>query len=445
MSINDDLYNAQKSYEEYSKEADYSTYKLKDLKDEYNKASANFYKSYDDYKKEAIENINEILADKNIVDNPVNLEYYIEFKNGQVVSNITGESKSTIIDDTKNKSKDYMMFLDIANNSPKQMFTTFHMSTYRLDNLIYTASYEKLSNVIIRIPSSLKEGDELYTVTQKDNVSNAIGYGSLVLLVLDIFILSFLVLRLLKEKDIKFENTYILKLYNKLPIEIKVLSSILMLNTLLGLYNIITYWGNDLIENHIAYIISQIPYLHVLDSFCIQLFSLFIVTLIIGYLIMCDIYQLYLNKHETKQNIYGKSMFFIAYNKLKSSFSNKPINKKIGFILVIFVLYLASIVWSIWLISSHEIFLFYLLNNEWYYSLPPFVFIGSLIISILGTILIIAYIVVFFADINKIKTATDNIIKGTYKNEMKIKNSSILKELADNIMNIENGLDNAID
>ena len=50
----------------------------------------------------------------------------------------------------------------------------------------------------------------------------------------------------------------------------------------------------------------------------------------------------------------------------------------------------------------------------------------------------------FFTDINKIKTATDNIVKGTYKNEIKIKNSSILKELADNIMNIEDGLDKAI-
>ena len=224
-NISDDDYN------------DYTYYK-----NEYDKEKKYFNKGEDKYRKLAIQSINKKLTQKNLINNPVNLEYYIEFKDGQVVSNISGESKSEIIDETKKKSKDYMMFLDIANDSPKQTYNTHNME-YKLDHLIYEDLEGKLKNVIIRIPNSLKEGDELYTVAQKNNISNIIGYGALLLLVLDIFILSILVFRLAKEKNIKFENTPVLKLYNKLPIEIKVLASILMLNTLLGLYNIITHWG----------------------------------------------------------------------------------------------------------------------------------------------------------------------------------------------------------
>ena len=417
----------------------------------YDNASANFYQSYDEYTQQAIENINEDISSLKIVNNPVNLEFYIEFKDGQIVSNITGKSINTIIDETKNKSKDYIMLLNIFTNSPKQTIST-HSMDYKLDKLIPTYYTFKdpdfrLSNVIIRLPSSLKEGDELYTITQKDKISNVIGYGASVLLVLDAIMLCIFIFKLKKQKDLKLENTNILKFYNKLPIEIKVLAAIIMLNTLLGLHNITFHWGNDLIENYISYVISQVSYLHTWSSFCMQLFILFIATIIIGYLIMCDIYQFHLNKtkHETKQYIYEKSIFCIAYNKFKINFSNGPMTRKIGFILIIFVLYLASVVWSMWLISTHDAFLFYLWINQWYYGIPVIVFIGSLIISILGTIFIVKYIITFFTDINKIKTATDNIIKGTYKNKIKIKNSSILKDLADNIINIEDGLDNAID
>lgn len=433
-----DLHVAQNDYEEYPNE--------RELKNRYDEANANFYKSYDEYKKDAIENINERLLKKNVITNPVNLEYYIEFKNGQVVTNINGNSKSELINQTQNKLKDYMMFLDIYNNSPKQIYTTNGMK-YRFDDLISSKSLDlKLNNVIIRIPNSLKEGDEIYNVTQKNNLSNVIGYGALLLLLLDIFILSIYILNLIKEKNISFENTSILKLYNKLPTEIKILIFIVMLNTLLGLYNMITHWGDDLIENLIAHIIDQITYSHNLSIFCIQLFSLFIFTNMIGYLVLCDIYELYSNKsrYEIKQYIYENSVLCVAYNKFNNIFSNKSTNKKISYILIIFVLYLISIVWSIFLLSSRSTFLFYLVHNEWPYRLPPFLFICPLIINVFGTVLIIKYVTAFFIDINKIKTTTDNIVNGTYSNKLKIKNSSILKELADNIMNIEDGLDNAI-
>ncbi|WP_315072393.1 HAMP domain-containing sensor histidine kinase [uncultured Clostridium sp.] len=444
------LQNNQKSYEDYLKDDDHSADKLKDLKESYDNANSSFYESYDEYKNEAIDYISKDVHYLKIVNNPINLEFYIEFKGGQVVSNISGSSIDSIIDETKSKSKDYLMLLDISNNSPKQAIST-HTMDYKLDKLllnyyIFKDPDVRLSNIIIRLPSSLKEGDELYTITQKDKISNIIGYGSSILLALDIIIMFILIFKLKKQKDMQFKSTNILKLHSKLPIEVKILTDILILNTLSGLYDIIAHWGNDLIENYISYVLGQVSYLHIWSSFCMQLFILLIITSAIGYLILCDIYQLYLNKNiiNAKQYVQKNSIFFRVHNKLNSSFFNKSMNKKIKLALIIFIIYLVSIVWSIWLVSTHGSFIFYLLNNIWPYGISPFKFIGSLIISILGTVFIVKYIIIFFIDINKLKITTDNIIKGTYSNDLEIKNSSILKELADNIINIEQGLDKAI-
>lgn len=439
------------AYEKYLAEPNPSADELKTLKDAYDKASSDFYQSYDKYKQQAMDNINDDINYLKIVNNPVNLEFCIEFKDGRVVSNISRGSIDSIIDETKNYSTDHLMFLDISNNSPKQTITTPTMN-YTLDKLIpdyyvFRDTDVKLSNVIIRLPSSLEEGDELYAITQKEKISNITGYGASILLILDILIICIFIFRLIKQKDIKLESTNILKYYNKLPIDIKILVAIVIMSMLLGLYNIISPWGNDLIANYISYKIGQTPYLYVWSSFFIQLFILFIVTSIIGYLILCDIYQLYLNKNkaEARQYLYKNSIFCIVHNKFNNNFSDNPMSKKIKLTLVIFILYLALITWTTWLFTYYDIFWFYLLHGMTeLYRIPAFVFISSLILSILGTVFIIKYIFTFFIDLNKIKRATDNIVKGNYNNELKIKNSSILKELADNITNIENGLDKAI-
>jgi signal transduction histidine kinase len=113
-------------------------------------------------------------------------------------------------------------------------------------------------------------------------------------------------------------------------------------------------------------------------------------------------------------------------------------------ILVAIILYLQALVCSICTRGN-------ILYIGWYYRAFVRVFVSdawlifSRFISILGTILILVYAVNFFINVYKIKTATDNIIKGTYKNKLKIKGSILLKELADNILNIEDGLDKAID
>jgi signal transduction histidine kinase len=460
-----DLKVAQQNLESYSKELginsdqelkindnknissdDYETYT--GLKDDFNVAKDNLNKSQETYREEAIENIKQNLIESTVVNNQINIEYYIEYQDGQIISNISEISKSEIIDKTKSESNDYMMFLDIVNNSPKEIDVTRNLN-WKFDDLIHNRNLDTtltdLKNVIIRIPNPLKKGDELYSVVQKDNIANTIGYGSLLLFALDICLISILGLRFVKEKRVAFKETIALKLYTKLFIEIRLLAIVLMLTLLLGLHHLIDDWGSCLIQDYITSIVDNTYLPHVL-TFYNQLFIEFIVTIIIGYLLMCDIYQLYFNKNinELKQYAHDKSMFRIIYNRFEISVSNKSMTKRMAIFLFIFVLYLALIVCSTLLLATHESFLFYMWNMSWYYSTPRIIFIGSIIISILGTALVIKYIIAFFNDINKIKTATDNIIKGTYKNEIKIKNSSILKELANNIMNIDDGLDKAI-
>jgi signal transduction histidine kinase len=99
-------------------------------------------------------------------------------------------------------------------------------------------------------------------------------------------------------------------------------------------------------------------------------------------------------------------------------------------LLSIISLYLTSIIYTIWSITTYR---------------QDRIIITSVSISTIFTLCILLYIFFFFANIYKIKLSTENIINGVYNNEIKIKGSFFLQELADNIINIENGLDIALD
>lgn len=429
-------------------EDDYSRYVQ--LKDYFNSAKNELNESEDEYRSNAIDRIENILDSKEIGDNQKNIEYYVETKYGQIISNINNKSKDEIIQETQKNSKYYIIASDINRELPMEIDITSNMKWayddfFKNDKVNWLLSDYK--NVIIRISNPIKSGDEIYSKSKKNTIYDSISYGSLILFVLDLCTLIIFTKKLTKEKNLEFHKNIASKFFEKSFMEVKILILGLLLTLLLGLYDITTYWGDSLLERYIAHIVDNKYLLGIFsDTFYIQLLSLLIGAIIIGYLVLCDIYQLYLSRNilNLKEYIYSKSISPIIYKKFENNFSNKSITKKIGFMLTIFILYLASMIWSILLLSSRSTFLFYLLHNEWPYSLPPFLFICPLIINIFGTILVIKYITAFFIDINKIKTTTDNIVKGTYNNKLKIKNSSILKELADNIMNIEDGLDNAI-
>ncbi|NRT74329.1 sensor histidine kinase [Clostridium beijerinckii] len=418
------------SYEEYT-----------NLKNDYDEAKNNLNESESEYRTEAIKNINDILTENSIENTPINLEYYIEFQSGHVNSNINSKSKNQIIDETKNQSKDYIMFLDIAKNSPKETHITTNMP-WELSALIHQSHLDTdiadLKNVIIRVPASLKEGDQIYITSEKIIMANYIGYVALSLLVIDICLIGILNLRLVKSKVIELKQTSILSIYNKLFIEIKLLAVLSMITLLFRLHSIADTWGTTLIEDYIEHIVdsASLPIVYA-GTFYIQLLSLFIGASIVIYLVICDLYKLYLSKNvpESNQYIISKSFFCILYSKFTSTKCNISMTKRTTILSIIVALYLALIIWGTVYTSQHVFFFTHLSGN----------IITFLAINLLGMIFLIINTALLIINVQKIKAATDNILNGNYKNEIKIRGSFLLKELANNITNIEAGLDKAID
>ena len=410
---------------------EYSTYTQ--LNYEYNAAKKDANKSDTDYRDEAIKSINQNLINSNVMNNQKNIEYYVETNDGQIISNISGESKDYIMHNAKNFSKDYVMFLDIINNSPTERQVTPNLN-WVIDYLIHNNKIDNklvgFKNIVIRISNPLKAGDELYSVVKKYTIGNTVGYCALILFVLDILITSILVFLLIKQTELFIEENFLIKWYDKLFLELRVLAVILVFILLLGLYKRFLFRATSNIENFIGYLVdnTNFPFLDYIDM---KIFIFSVGYILIGYLVICDIYKLCSMKitSELKEYIYEKSIFPIINKKFKTSIFNKSLTGRMVVLLSIIFLYLISIYYTIWSLSYSG-----------YYDR-----ITSSSITAILTICILVYIISFFFNIYKIILTTENIINGVYNNEIKIKGSFLLKELADNIINIENGLDIALD
>jgi signal transduction histidine kinase len=411
---------------------EYSTYTQ--LYYEYNTAKKDASKSDAEYRDEAIKTINQHLININVMNNQKNIEYYVETNDGQIISNFSGESKDSIMDNTKKFSKDYVMFLDITNSSPTETHVTPNLN-WVIEYLIYNNKIDtelvSFKNIIIRISNPLKSGDELYSVIKKYTISNTVGYGALLFLFLDILTISILIFLLIKQKELFIKENFLIKWYDKLFLELRALTVILMFILLFGLYHAFLFRAISNIENFIGYIVdnSNFPFLDYIDM---KIFIFSVGYILIGYLVFCDIYKLYSVKITSglKQYIYDKSIFPIICNKFRTSLFNRSMDGRLVMLLSIIILYLTSISYTIWSITTYR---------------QDYIIITSVSISIIFTICILLYIFSFFINIYKIKLATENIINGVYNNEIKIKGSFLLQELADNIINIETGLDIALD
>lgn len=419
-------------------EDDYSTYT--DLNSRYTYAKKNITRSQSEYRTEAIDRINNILDDKKITDNQKNIEFYVESQDGQIISNIKNKSKDEIIQETKNNSKYHIIILGINKELPTEVDITSNMKwaykDFFEDNKVnWMLSSYNYKNIIVRLSNPLIPGDEIYPKFKKDAFYDYIAYGSLALLLLDLCILIIFVKKIIKEKDLEIHKNIILKLLNRFFIEARVLLIGLFIALLIGLYNINVYLENSIIVNYISQIVDNIYLLKVSsNTFLEQVFLLFIFSTILGYFIMCDLYQLYLCKNirEFKQYVHRKSILRILFNKFKSTMSCIPTNKKIILLSIVILLYFAAILGKTILLS----------HSSFFYA--DFWNASFLVFNVLSILLIIIYTAILLNNIKIIKTGTDNIINGNYKNEIKVKGSFILKDLANNIINIEDGLDKAI-
>lgn len=420
-------------------EDDYSIYT--DLNDRYIYAKENINRNQNEYRTEAINRINNILDDKKIKDNQKNIEYYVENQDGQIISNIKDKSKNDIVQETKNNSKYHIIILDINKELPTEVDITSNMKWaykdfFENNKVNWMLSSYNYKNVILRLSNHLLPGDEIYPKYKKNALFDSTEYCSLAFLLLDFCLLIIFVRKLIKDRGLELHKNIALKILNGFFIEARIFFIGLFITSLIGLYNINAYWGSSVIGNYISQIVDNIYLLNVnSNTFFEQVFILFIGSTILCYFIMCDLYQLYLCKDicKFKQYIHRKSVLRILYTKFKNSMSCMPINKKIILLLIVIALYFSAILGKTISFSRNSFFYVDFWNASF------------LIFNILGILLLIIYTSILLSNIKKIKIKTDNIVNGHYKNKINVRGSFILKDLADNIINIENGLNKAID
>ncbi|WP_252244371.1 histidine kinase dimerization/phospho-acceptor domain-containing protein [Clostridium sp. VAP33] len=377
------------------------------------------------YREEGIKSIQDYIEDKyKYFAKSRNVEYYIEKNDGEEpITNIKDKSKDDIINETQSNYKYYMMFLDInynkvpeevnVSNSLKESFNEEVYNYYRRQNLYNN------KQVIVRISNPLKSGDKIANKINEKNEESFKAYTFLILTLLDIFMIIILVLKCKKTLYQMLKDNFIIRVYKNLFIEIRCLVFVLSIVCLRFLYNIVcwnyrVYWGN--------------------------LYTLIIVAVISIYLVVSDIRNLYLLNKEIniKNYIYEKSLLYKKSFKMKElikeSFLIKSTSSRLVISIIVFITYVI-------VIFTQAYWMGYI---EWWPYMEPYEAV-RLIPSIIFTICIIIYFLSVARNVNRIKIGTDNILKGNYNNKIDVKGAVILKDIANNVMNIEKGLDKAID
>jgi signal transduction histidine kinase len=150
-----------------------------------------------------------------------------------------------------------------------------------------------------------------------------------------------------------------------------------------------------------------------------------------GYLFTVDgirVNKLY-KEGKLKEEFINKSALIKINRLVKEDFLFKSTGAKVGMAALALILYSMLITFTAWCIGKDTI------------DGGNIIFVFADII-VMG--LIIFYIFSIGKSINKIKIATDNIAKGNYNNDIEIKNDYVLKNIANNLINIESGLEAAV-
>ncbi|WP_252229756.1 histidine kinase dimerization/phospho-acceptor domain-containing protein [Clostridium sp. ZBS15] len=419
MSDNEENNNLPESDEEKFKFLEHNEY-YNEMVDRRNKLEEKLKQGDEAYREEGIKSIQDYLEDKyQYLAEYRNVEYYIE-KNEEEepITNIKGKSKNDIINETQSNYKYYIMFLNINYKVPEEI----NVSNSLKESLNGTHNYYGIQNlynnkqVIVRISNPLKSGDEIANDINEKNEENFKGYAFLILTLLDVFIIILLIRKYKQKLCLILKDNFIIRLYKNLFIEIRCLVFAVPIICLIFSHDII-YWTN--------------------------LYTIIVLDIISIYLVASDIRNLYLLNKEIniKDYIYKKSILYRIYNfirkklckikeLIKESFLIKSTFSRLVISIIGFIIYIILIFIEGYAVGD---------NFEWPYN------IFALMPAILGTVFVIIYLFYTARDINRIKIGTDNILKGNYNNKIDVKGAIILKEIANNVMNIEDGLDKAID
>jgi DNA-binding response OmpR family regulator/signal transduction histidine kinase len=240
---------------------------------------------------------------------------------------------------------------------------------------------------------------------------NYIPMGELLVL-LDILFSIFLLVTIAIEKKLILKETFIIKLYSKLFLEIRILLTIAVVYSLFNLYDMML-WGNVFANANTL--------------------ITFIVILILTYLVLINMYKLYLFNETNKLEsyIYGKSLLYRFSKLIKESFVTKFTSSKIIFSVIIFIVYIL-LIYIIGYISR-------------YCHVEPEIHIFLCSILPLPAMVIILFSIYAVRDINKIKIFTYNISNSNYNNSLKVKDPLFFKDIYRNIFKIEDGFNKSVD
>ncbi|NFN94300.1 sensor histidine kinase [Clostridium botulinum] len=393
----------------------------KELVDRRNELEEKLKQGDEAYREEGIKSIQDYLEYENFKKSR-NVEYYIE-KNDteEPITNIKGKSKDDIINETQSNYKYYMMFLDINYKAPEKV----NVSNSLKESLNGTHNYDRIQNlynnkqVIVRISNPLKSGDEIANDINEKNEENFKAYTFLILTLLDIFMIIILILKYKKTLYQMLKDNFIIRVYKNLFIEIRCLVFVLSIVCLRFLYNIVCW--NDAV-------------------YWSDLYILIVVGIISIYLVASDIKNLYLLNKEIniKNYIYEKSLIYKILLKMKELIKESFLIKSTSIRLIISIIVFITYVIVVFIQA------YWMGYIKWWPYMEPYE-VMRLIPSIIFTICIIIYFLSVARNINRIKIGTDNILKGNYNNKIDVKGAIILKDIANNVMNIEDGLDKAID
>jgi len=334
----------------------------------------------------------------------VNVEFYFETDNPQKpITNVENKSKEEFEKETLNNNKDYIIL--------KSKNLTYSKS---MEDVLSSAmkSFED-HDIYIRITSPLKFGDNIYNEVSKYDKNRAGLYIPIGILVVDLIAMIFMIVALIKSREVSLKEGQLGKLYKKMFIEIRILSYLLFIILVLSLYSTTVWYG--IYPLNIA-----------------KTIILLAVTLLMGYLCVIDGLRL-VNLSKTgklKEEISNKSAIKSLFSLVKGSFILKTTGAQVVTIALGLIFYIMLITTTAWSIGKH--FLAY------YNS-------AFVLVDIIVTGVMIFYIFSVGKNINEIKLATDNIVKGNYKNDIEIKNCQLLKGIADNLINIESGLEVAVE
>ncbi|WP_252238374.1 sensor histidine kinase [Clostridium sp. VAP51] len=393
----------------------------KELVDRRNELEEKLKQGDEAYREEGIKSIQDYLEYENFKKSR-NVEYYIE-KNDteEPITNIKGKSKDDIINETQSNYKYYMMFLDINYKAPEKV----NVSNSLKESLNGTHNYDRIQNlynnkqVIVRISNPLKSGDEIANDINEKNEENFKAYTFLILTLLDIFMIIILILKYKKTLYQMLKDNFIIRLYKNLFIEIRCSIFVLLIICLRFLYDIVCW--NDAV-------------------YWSDLYILIVVGIISIYLVASDIKNLYLLNKEIniKNYIYEKSLIYKILLKMKELIKESFLIKSTSIRLIISIIVFITYVIVVFIQA------YWMGYIKWWPYMEPYE-VMRLIPSIIFTICIIIYFLSVARNINRIKIGTDNILKGNYNNKIDVKGAIILKDIANNVMNIEDGLDKAID